>query len=88
MSTLAEITDIRATEVRIERDMFYVVLEDGRQVGVPYEWFWRLDEATDAERRNWRFIGGGHGIHWEDIDEDISVAGIIKGNRGPKRKDR
>ncbi len=85
MSTLAEIKDIRATQVRIEQDMFFVELEDGRQVGVPYAWFWRLEDATDAERRQWRFFSGGSGIHWELIDEDISVAGIIKGNRGPKR---
>lgn len=85
MNTLAEITDIRAIEVRIEQSMFYVVLEDGRQIGVPYSWFWRLEDATEAQRKNWRFISGGYGIHWEEIDEDISIAGIIKGNRGTKR---
>jgi hypothetical protein len=85
MSSLAEITDIKATEVLIEQDMFYVVLEDGRRIGVPYSWFWRLEDASHEQRKKWRFISGGYGIHWEEIDEDISIAGIIKGNRGPKR---
>ena len=86
MNTLAEITDLRATSVRMEADMFYVEIEDGREIGVPYSWFWRLEDATAEQRNNWRFIAGGHGIHWEEIDEDISIAGIIKGNRGLKRR--
>ncbi len=70
---------IQATDVRIEENMFYAILVDGREIGVPYNWFWRLDEASDQERKNWRFIGQGEGIHWEDIDEDISIAGMLKG---------
>lgn len=68
-----------AVDVRIELDRFYVLLLDGREVGVPYDWFWRLEQATEEARKNWRFIGKGSGIHWEDIDEDISVKGILKG---------
>jgi hypothetical protein len=83
MSTSVEIADIRATHVRIEENMFYVLLEDGRDIGVPYTWYWRLAQATAEERQNWRFISGGYGIHWEAIDEDISVAGIIKGKKNP-----
>lgn len=83
MSTLANIEDIRAVDVRIEEELFYVKLEDGREIGVPYSWFWRLAEAAAEQRRNWRFISGGYGIHWEDIDEDISVAGLLKGNKNP-----
>lgn len=68
-----------ATDVRIEAELFVVKLNDGREVGVPYSWFWRLDEANMEQRRNWRLIGKGDGIHWEDIDEDISVRGILWG---------
>jgi len=77
---------VRAVDVRIEANMFYVVLEDGREIGVPYNWFWRLAEATEEQRRNWRLIGHGAGIHWEDIDEDISVAGLLKGR--PQKPER
>lgn len=84
MSSLVNIEDIRATEVRIGAEMFHVLLEDGREIGVPYTWFWRLAQASPDQRQNWRFISGGYGIHWEDIDEDISIAGIIKGNKNPK----
>ncbi|WP_420459583.1 DUF2442 domain-containing protein [Neolewinella sp.] len=80
-----------ATDVRIEAERFYAVLEDGREIGVPYDWFWRLAKATEEQRGNWRFIGKGAGIHWEDIDEDISIKGILKGKpenpaRPPKRE--
>lgn len=84
MNTLADIKDIYAVDVRIEKDMFYVKLEDGREIGVPYTWFWRLAQATDEQRKNWRFINDGYGIHWKEIDEDISISGIMKGNKNPK----
>lgn len=83
MNTSVDIKDIRATDVRIEPEMFYVLLEDGREVGVPYTWFWRLAQASPKQRQKWRFISGGYGIHWEEVDEDISIAGILKGNQNP-----
>jgi hypothetical protein len=83
MSTLANIENIRATHVRVEPALFYVTLEDGREIGVPYSWYWRLASANQEQRSNWRFIGGGYGIHWEDIDEDVSVSGLILGKRNP-----
>lgn len=83
MNTLADITEIRATGVRIEEEMFYVKLEDGREIGVPYTWYWRLAGASGEALKNWRFISGGYGIHWEELDEDISVAGILKGKQDP-----
>jgi hypothetical protein len=83
MNTSANIQNVRAVDVRLEEKMFYVQLEDGRQIGVPYTWFWRLAQATAEQRSKWRFIGGGAGIHWEEIDEDISVAGILNGNKNP-----
>ncbi len=81
MTTLIDIENIRAIDVRIDKDMFYVVLSDDREIGVPYAWYWRLAQANLKQRKNWSFISGGYGIHWEDIDEDISIAGILKGNK-------
>ena len=54
-------------------------LSDGRTISVPLTWFPRLVHATQEQRDNWRLIGRGHGIHWDDIDEDVSVEGIITG---------
>lgn len=58
-----------------------VELVDGRSVSVPLLWYPRLVDATSAERENWRLIGRGEGIHWPDLDEDISVAGLLAGRR-------
>ncbi len=80
MSTLAlEIEVPKVEDVRITKDTLSVDLSDGRTISVPIEWFPRLVYATSEERRNWRLIGRGHGIHWEDIDEDISVEGLLAG---------
>ena len=67
-----------AEEVRFTEDMLCVHLLDGREVWAPLEWFPRLRDATAEQRNNWRLIGGGIGIHWEDIDEDLSVAGLLR----------
>jgi hypothetical protein len=56
-----------------------VALSDGRVVSVPLSWYPRLAHATPAERTNWRLIGRGEGIHWPDLDEDISIAGLLAG---------
>ena len=66
-----------AVDVSFNRDSIIVDLADGRQVAAPLEWFPRLRRATAAQRKNWRLIGGGIGIHWEDIDEDISVQSLL-----------
>ena len=68
----------KAVDIWFTEDMLYVRLEDGREVGVPLEWFPRLIKATDEQRKNWRLIGNGVGIHWEDIDEDLSVRKLIQ----------
>jgi hypothetical protein len=68
-----------AKNVRVTRDTLSVDLSDGRTISVPLEWFPRLVYATPEERKNWGLIGRGHGIHWEDIDEDISVEGLLAG---------
>jgi len=63
--------------VSFTADALVVTLADGRQVSAPLEWFPRLRGATAKQRRNWRLIGGGVGIHWEDLDEDISVKTLL-----------
>ncbi len=65
--------------VTITEENLTVELSDGRTLSVPLAWFPRLLHATPQERRNWRLIGKGHGIHWEDLDEDISVEGLLVG---------
>ena len=77
MSTLPIKLEPLATEVSFTDDCLCVVLADGREVSVPLEWFPRLRDATDAQRENWRLIGGGVGIHWEAVDEDISVESLL-----------
>jgi len=67
-----------ATDVRVDSEMLQVYLSDGRIISVPIEWFPKLRDASEKERNNWRLIGGGIGIHWEDIDEDLSVAGLLQ----------
>ena len=66
-----------AADVKYTRDALVVVLEDGRQISVPLAWFPRLENATPTQRKNWRLIGGGIGIHWEDIDEDVSIESLL-----------
>ena len=80
MNTLAAIspTAVLALGVRFSGDMLHVNLSDGREVLVPLEWFPRLRDATPEQRKNWRLIGRGVGIHWEDVDEDISVASLLR----------
>ncbi|MBI4687202.1 MAG: DUF2442 domain-containing protein [Nitrospirae bacterium] len=68
-----------AEDVKVTNDTLSVDLSDGRTISVPLEWFPRLLHATSKERNNWRLIGKGQGINWEDIDEDISVEGLIAG---------
>lgn len=66
-----------AVDVRFDAEMMYIQLSDGREMGVPLEWYPRLRDATEQERGNWRLIGKGVGIHWEAIDEDLSVEGLL-----------
>jgi hypothetical protein len=68
-----------ATQVRVTNDALSVELSDGRTVTVPLAWFPRLCHGTVKERKNWRLIAGGRGVHWPDIDEDIRVAGLLLG---------
>ena len=79
--------DIRIKDVKITREQLRVDLMDGRTLIVPVIWFPRLMAGTPTERANWRLIGGGIGIHWPDLDEDISAAGLLRG-APPKIVDR
>jgi hypothetical protein len=69
----------RAREVSVSEDELTVLLADGRKISVPLTWFPRLLHATTDQRRNFEFLGDGEGIHWPDIDEDLSVAGLLRG---------
>jgi len=78
-TSVVEISEPKAETVKVTHDTLSVDLSDGRTLSVPLEWFPRLLHATREERNNWRLIGKGHGIHWKDIDEDISIEGLIAG---------
>jgi hypothetical protein len=74
-----EVAEPRAVHVRVTKDALVVDLDDGRTVLTPIAWYPRLQHATAQERNNCRFIGNGEGIHWPDLDEDISVDGLLRG---------
>lgn len=78
MSTSAIKLDASAVGVSVTGDRVVVALADGRELAAPLAWFPRLIAATPEQRRNWRLIGRRHGIHWPDVDEDISVASLLK----------
>jgi hypothetical protein len=71
-------TAVLAFDVYFSEDALHVRLSDGREVSTPLEWFPRLRDATPEQRNNWRLIARGIGIHWEDVDEDISVASLLR----------
>ena len=70
-----------ATSVECTDDELRVTLTDGRKLSVPLVWFPRLLAATPTQRADWRLIGGGEGVRWESLDEDLSVRGLLKGER-------
>ncbi len=69
----------KAREVSVTDDELTVLLADGRKISVPLAWFPRLLHATAKQRENFELLGDGEGIHWPDIDEDLSVAGLLRG---------
>ena len=81
MPTLVEGSEALAVDVSCSDDSLTVVLDDGRTVSVPLVWFPRLLAATSQQRRDWEPIGGGICIHWEAIDEDISIASLLQPER-------
>ena len=66
-----------ASRIWFTNEMLYVLLQDGREIGVPLLWFPRLRKASKEQLNNWRFIGQGIGIHWEELDEDISISALL-----------
>lgn len=79
MGILALQADERVAEVEINDDVVSVSLMDGRKISVPLVWYPRLLAASKAQRSNWKVAGGGYGIHWPDIDEDLSTEGLLRG---------
>ena len=79
MSSSTETVTALATEIEVNDDVLFASLSDGRTVSAPLAWYPRLMHGTAAERNNWRFIGNGVGIHWPDLDEDISVENLLTG---------
>ena len=71
-------SEAMATDIWFDSEMMHVRLIDGREISIPLEWFPKLREATNEQRMKWRLIGKGVGIHWEELDEDISIAALLK----------
>ena len=85
MSTAVSV-ESRIGHVQVTDETITAHLVDGRVISVPLAWSWRLSDATPAQRANWQLIGDGHGVHWPDIDEDISAEGMLAGV--PARRSR
>ena len=85
--SIAVNTDGRVKDVKVTDELITFYLVDGRVVSVPLAWSWRLSEATPAQRSNFEIIDDGHGVHWPDVDEDLSVEGMFHGvpARRPKK---
>ena len=85
MSTLTLEHEPLAIDVSVDDNTLRVSLDDGRELSVPVAWFPRLRDASAVDRNDWRLIGHGEGIHWEALDEDISILGLLAGNRRQSR---
>ena len=70
--------DATAVDVNVTDDRLVVILADGRELSAPLAWFPRLSDATQEQRQKWRLIGRGQAIHWPDVDEDISIASLLR----------
>src|SRR3989304_5237636 len=81
MSTLVTERDVFAESVCFTEDSLTVRLDDGRSLSVPLAWYPRLLESTQSERKHYELIGRGEGIHWPELDEDISVEGLLAGRQ-------
>jgi Protein of unknown function (DUF2442) len=86
MGILALRADERVADVKFTKDAMSVAIFDGRTITVPLAWFPRLYNATAKQRKNWRVAGGGYGIHWPDLDEDLSTEGLLRGAPAAGRK--
>ncbi|MCG6537010.1 MAG: DUF2442 domain-containing protein [Syntrophales bacterium LBB04] len=86
MSTLEPKSGERVGDVRVTDDVISVDLFDGRTITVPLAWYPRLLHAKPEERANWRIAGAGYGIHWPDLDEDLTTQGLLQGAPAPRRR--
>ena len=77
--SIAVNADARVKNVTVTDDLITFHLVDGRVISVPLVWSWRLSDATPAQRHNYEIIGDGQGVHWPDVDEDLSVEGMFNG---------
>ena len=84
MSFLASAADERVLGVEFSDDALSVSLRDGRVITVPLVWYPRLLNATRSQRKNWKVAGGGYGLHWPDLDEDLSTEGLLRGAPAPR----
>lgn len=84
MGVLALAADERVADVEISEDELSVRLRDGRKISVPLVWYPRLLHATEEQRNRWEIAGAGYGIHWEEIDEDLSTEGLLRGAPAPR----
>jgi len=83
MGTLALNADERVASVEFSDGFLIVGLKDGRRISVPLEWYPRLAGASSNARSRWEICGGGYGIHWPEVDEDLSTEGLLRGARAP-----
>jgi len=88
MAGLAIQVDERVKDVHFSEDTISVDLMDGRTITVPLVWYPRLLNATPAQRQQWEVCGGGYGMHWEALDEDLSTAGLLRGAPSPEARGR
>jgi len=84
MGSSAITADERVLDVGFTDDALSVSLRDGRVISVPLVWYPRLLNASAEQRKNWKIAGGGYGIHWPEIDEDLSTEGMLRGAKAPK----
>jgi hypothetical protein len=82
------LTEILIDNVEVTDETITTYLTDGRTISVPLVWSWRLAEATPEQRANFEIIGDGEGIHWPDIDEDLSAEGMLYGTPAPRPRQR
>lgn len=84
MTISVRISDERVADVRCNDEAITVDLMDGRTISAPLAWYPRLFQATPEQRANWQTCAGGYGIHWPDIDEDLSSEGLLRGAPAPR----
>ena len=84
MSTVVKPQEVRIKNIEVTDDTITAHLVDGRVISVPLAWSWRLSEATSEQRANYEIIGDGQGVHWPEIDEDISAEGMLYGVPAPR----